>query len=446
MADVSKLKFENGSYNIKDAQARSSINDLNNRVDNTALDIEDLENRITNDLDVFETQFTGSLNTLSNEMDQEFEKTLDLIHDISVSIKEMPSFSLTNKTFAIQEAIDMVASTGGGTVIIPSGSYQVDTPIKMKKGIHLKGDGGGAITILDGGNLSTGNAVIEFETTIVYLSTKVSDLQIMNIPVGCYGVKGGNVRSHSGLYNLYFRGDGFGVRLVDSWYSKIYNCVIGTKSQHLYLDEGNGVEINQCMFQSHDNPSETAIYIIRSTGVNFHNSFIENMTSDVVILVDGRQQFRFKDNYVERISANRFIMLNRTSLAVIDSNYFQLTSGSWVVRYLVENYISDRTNITNNNVTYGSSETETITWYVFSTTATDTYINGNNFDNSDKINHQITITNQPTRRLYRGIIRASNTGSRGSNPIRGEMMFDLQLNKLIVYNGSDWVDANGTTV
>lgn len=56
--------------------------------------------------------------------------------------------SITDASAAIQEAIDLVASAGGGAVLIPSGEYRVRETINLASNLVLRGVGPGAVTLL----------------------------------------------------------------------------------------------------------------------------------------------------------------------------------------------------------------------------------------------------------------------------------------------------------
>lgn len=71
MSDVSKLKFKNGSYNIKDTQARNEINNLNQKIVTNTNQLDQKINTNTNQLESEINNLNHKIDTNTNQLESE---------------------------------------------------------------------------------------------------------------------------------------------------------------------------------------------------------------------------------------------------------------------------------------------------------------------------------------------------------------------------------------
>lgn len=105
-----------------------------------------------------------------------------------VSVKDFGAVGngVANDTAAIQAAINAVASAGGGTVLVPKGSYICTTTITLKIGVNLVGEG-----------------TVHHAFYVNPAYTKTGSVLLVTGPASGDCIKfEGNVKGHFGIYNL----------------------------------------------------------------------------------------------------------------------------------------------------------------------------------------------------------------------------------------------------
>lgn len=106
----------------------------------------------------------------------------------TVSVKDFGAVGdgVANDTAAIQAAIDAVAAAGGGTVLVPKGSYVCTTTITLKRGVNLVGEG-----------------TVHHAFYVNPAYTKTGSVLLVTGPASGDCIKfESNVKGHFGIYNM----------------------------------------------------------------------------------------------------------------------------------------------------------------------------------------------------------------------------------------------------
>lgn len=221
----------------------------------------------------------------------------DFVPWVDVTLHGATGDGVTDDTLAIQAAIDSVTT---GTVIFPSGTFVITSPIEMKSGISLVGMGMSS-TIIE--NQGTGIA-IRYNGTLVspIRKTLIADLKILDSGTGTDGIYMYYACQNNTIDRVWIRSAGqHGINLNKSFSNVIRDCLIELSVNYGILvdTESNDTTIEE----NHIISNDKGIYLTNdSTKCRIRDNSIEsNITAGLVVYHDTGtlSSITIRDNYFE---------------------------------------------------------------------------------------------------------------------------------------------------
>lgn len=374
-------------------------------------------------------------NITSQELNDNFSYLNSIIKDQSVNIKDYGAVGdgVTDNTTAIQDAIDNVDLNGGGLVLIPTGTFLISSPLIMKSGVSITGLGGISESIIL--NASNGKA-LSFPSTSTYTGVRLTNFSIQGDNTNftpTYGIEGANFRTHCVIENVRIWRHQNAILLDDSWYAIFRNIYTNTTSTSIELTVANGVIVESCVLHG---INDSLGYGVKINGSSYtvRNNYFEGLTVDRAV-DSGGSSFNVSDNYFEGISSSYGIFSNATT-GIITNNYFLNPTGVLCNRFIYAN--GDNQIVTSNHISDADGNAE----YHILVGGNNVMVHSNKIDES-----KLGMLSSRYGKLRGQIVtNAQSTTNRPTNATTGQMMFDTTLGQPIWYNGTSWVDANGTAV
>ncbi|WP_379860529.1 T9SS type A sorting domain-containing protein [Mariniflexile ostreae] len=176
----------------------------------------------------------------------------------------------------IQQAINTVASSGGGVVTVAAGTHIVTTPLRIKSNITLQGEGNWASKIKTNTNIQVINADAEGLVNIVIQNIEIEGVNGVNgggIQITSQGVDHDNIQ----LLNVHCYNTGWGVHIKGAKNLLIKDCLFEgngavTKegyAHNLYLRRVYGAEVRDSKFLN--SISANGINISYSEDIEIYN-------------------------------------------------------------------------------------------------------------------------------------------------------------------------------
>lgn len=297
----------------------------------------------------------------------------------TVSVKDFGAVGdgVTDDTAAIQAAIDAVDASGGGTVFIPAGSYEITTAINMKNGVDIVGAGYRTLVTPNGCD------GFIFNYTTGFSNTRISNLGIegtgTSTNIAIY--QPGTLDDADELYgisidNVLIRGFNIGMKFRCVRNVLVHNCWMQDVNSGIHL-------VGKCLVFRITGNTKIVFAAGSGTGTQYGvlcDGFDFTSGTGVVrpetVLISGATFFGFSYavafeqvifGAVRDCDIQATLEAVRINLALsvlnIDSNYIQVASatGSAAVRYIQQSSVVDgKINITGNriesvNVTAGTT-------------------------------------------------------------------------------------------
>ncbi|MDT3401188.1 parallel beta-helix repeat protein [Mucilaginibacter terrae] len=159
----------------------------------------------------------------------------------------------------IQHAIDQVSASGGGTVNLASGTYNITSPLKIKSNVTLNGSGN-ATTTINGGNFNVIQQNNEGLTNVTIQNLKVTGVQ----SISCYGIL---------------------IESLNIFHTNvaINNVQVTSVGMGVHLKRVNGVTITNCNFHDNAGPGKEMyfhnLYIRSCQNVNVSSTQVNHSTT-----------------------------------------------------------------------------------------------------------------------------------------------------------------------
>ncbi|WP_280170448.1 right-handed parallel beta-helix repeat-containing protein [Priestia megaterium] len=267
------------------------------------------------------------------------------IVDVTKSPYAADSNGLVNSSDDIQQAINDVSKNGGGTVFIPSGTYQLKSEIFLKSNVTLRGSG--ESTVIKGDFSKIRSPLITNKVTVPLKNVTLSNFRLDRTGVNTqHGILLGNVTNFLAekieVYSNEDRpGGAIGISAFDS-YAKYPSKNIYVKNSTFYYTGNFGIQ-----FGNVENG------VIENN--NFYNGYREVIGVEPYGKSGVAQDIKIKNNFI----FNRKITVNGTPTGkVIITN----SSGGNAKKILVEENVIQEDVSSGNGLpgiaVYGSGEVE----------------------------------------------------------------------------------------